>query len=521
MNIKKIYNKISKNYKDFVKKYLFTNIGLLFFTFYAIIFEFNGIEESLFLKIVTPFICFNFLIESIVDINDKKRVYLYLLSFTLSIILGCLIPFENQILVNFYYGINIISILIGLHYITKDEKNIPNYVCKVFYNLFKVELFTLVLLFGLAIVYIIVESLIIEGYEVMFYSKIMYFIIGLYNIPFSIMSLIYTKDEVPDIINTMIRRVLLFILDISYLVMISYLIKILVTNILPENEIFVAVLLLFVFSLPMFIMLENYKGKIEMYNYKYLPYVMFLPIFLQIYSLVIRLTTYGFTSSRYIGIFVIVFEIVSLILLLYKNKKLLKYDFLVMAGIVLILFVLPYVNMYEAPLRFQINRLEAIWSIDTKEDNIPRSDRQKIKDIYEYLNEYDDADKFMPKHLNMEKINRYLMNTRGEFEGITNDYFLFKNDKTKIDISSYNTMESFYYSASRVSLNNILVAQSDVTFNITNDIKGYMRNSSEFESLIFENDDNNKLFVTDLSFYYNEDENILENFEIIGYILYR
>jgi hypothetical protein len=82
-------------------------------------------------------------------------------------------------------------------------------------------------------------------------------------------------------------------------------------------------------------------------------------------------------------------------------------------------------------------------------------------------------------------------------------------------------MESFYYSASRVSLNNILVAQSDVTFNITNDIKGYMRNSSEFESLIFENDDNNKLFVTDLSFYYNEDENILENFEIIGYILYR
>ena len=521
MKVKNIINRISKKYLDYIKKYLFTNIGLVLFTFYAIIFESSDVDESIFLKILIPFICLNFLIESIVDINNKKRVYLYLISFTLAIILGYFIPFDKELFSNFYYGVNIISILIGLHFITKNEKNVTNYVCKVFYNLFKVELFTLILLFGLGIVYIIVESLIIEGYEVMFYSKILYFIIGLYNIPFSIMALIYTKDSIPDIINTLIRRVLLFILDLSYIVMLVYLIKILVTGILPENEIFIAVFLLFIFSLPMFIMLENYKGKIEMYNYKYLPYIMFIPIFLQVYSLILRINTYGFTKMRYVGIFIILFEIISLIFLLFKNKKLLRYDFIIMAVIALILYVLPFVNVYEAPLRLQIGRLESIWTVNTSENKISRSDRQKIKDIYEYLNDYDDVDMYMPEYLSMEKINRYLMNTRGEFEGITNDYFVYNDDEAKIDISDYNTMENFYYSASRLSLDNISVEQNNNKFDITEDIKEYMRNSNEIDNLIFENEELNKLYVTNISFYYNEEENCIENFEIIGYILYR
>jgi len=121
----------------------------------------------------------------------------------------------------------------------------------------------------------------------------------------------------------------------------------------------------------------------------------------------------------------------------------------------------------------------------------------------------------------MEKINRYLMNTRGEFEGITNDYFVYNDDEAKIDISDYNTMENFYYSASRLSLDNISVEQNNNKFDITEDIKEYMRNSNEIDNLIFENEELNKLYVTNISFYYNEEENCIENFEIIGYILYR
>ena len=121
----------------------------------------------------------------------------------------------------------------------------------------------------------------------------------------------------------------------------------------------------------------------------------------------------------------------------------------------------------------------------------------------------------------MEKINKYLMNTRGEFEGITSDYFTFVNDKTKIDISEYNTMESVYYSASRVSLDFILVTSNGITFNITNDIREYMKNAESYENIIMTNEDNNILYVENMSFYFNEEENTLENFEIIGYILYR
>ena len=45
------------------------------------------------------------------------------------------------------------------------------------------------------IIFIIVQALIIEGYSVDFYSKIFYLIALMYNIPFSIISLIYTDEE--------------------------------------------------------------------------------------------------------------------------------------------------------------------------------------------------------------------------------------------------------------------------------------------------------------------------------------
>lgn len=519
--IKKILNKVSKEYKDYFQQYLFTNIGLILFTLYLIIVNDISFENNAIARIAIMFICSNFLVESAFKLGDKKRIYLYLLSFGLAVILGLILPVNDPIAVSLYTGFNLICITTGLFFITRKEKNIPEYLCKVFYNLFKVELFTTILLIGFGIIYLIVEELIIEGYDVYFYEKIFYFIIGIYNIPFSIMALLYTKDDIPEIVNSLINKVLLVLLDISYVVIILYIVKMIVTRVMPENEVFAVVTMLYMFSLPMFIMLSYYKGKIVELNFKILPYVLIAPILLQIYSLVVRIYYYGVTQSRYIGIYVIIFEVVCLFLLLFKNKKYIKYSFLVMSCLMLLLFILPITNYYEAPIRLQVARLQSIWTESTNEVELSRSDRQKIKDIYEYLNDYENPDKYMPRYLDMERVNKYLMNTRGEFEGIKTRYFNFDNKSQKVNISDYTSLEVIEYNGSKINLDDLNVKIGEVSFNISDTITEFMKNEGEAEEIVFDNGAGSTLYVTTMNFYFNDAENSLESFYISGYILSR
>ena len=270
----------------------------------------------------------------------------------------------------------------------------------------------------------------------------------------------------------------------------------------------------------MFIMLSNYKGKIEELNYKYLPYVLIAPIILQIYSIVVRISNYGVTSSRYIGIFIIIFELVALFLYLFKKKKYIKYNFIVMPIFTLILFVLPLVNLYEAPIELQVMRLESIWKEDTYESDITKSDRQKIKDIYEFLNDYDNADKYLPKYLKMEKINKYLMDTKGEFEGIEQRYFSFTAKEGKIDISSYNNLEPVVYQGNSIPIDYIKINIGGVDYNIKENLKEYMKND-EVDNIVIDNGEGAALYISNMSFYFNDSEGNIENYIIEGYLLTR
>ena len=514
---KKIINKISKNYKDYFSKYLITNIGLIIFTLYMLIYNDLYLEGDVAEASLLLFISSCFLIESIFDKDYKKKWYLYLIALALSISIGFMLQNDMQ-LMHLYLGLIYICITLGLFFIFRKVDKISNYLVKVFYNLFKVGLFTLILLGGFGIIHIIVSALIIEGYSVEFYDKIVYVILGLYTIPFSIMSLILVKDDIPELINILIRRVLLILLDVSFVVVIIYILKILITANIPQNELFIAGFLIFGFAYPMFIMLGNYKGKLEEFNCKFCPYLLIVTIGLQLYSIIVRIDNYGFTDIRYVGIFCILFEIIALFLLLFKNKKFIKYDFLVLAIMSLIVFVLPVTNCLEAPVRLQVMRLESIWTVDTEINDLSRSDRQKIKDIYEYLNErYDNPDKYLPNHLTMERINSYLMNTRLEFEDKTN-YYTFEYTKGDLDISEYNKLEVFSYEGRSLSLDKIKITINEEDIYIKDEIR-MLINDEIGKELIIKNSNGDALFVNAINLYYDEDTNLVENFSIKGYIL--
>ena len=521
--IKRLLKKVVKKYTDFFNKYLVTNVGLSLLTLIYIIFgeDNNNVLRSFKICLIC-FIAINLLIESSFKKEDKRRTFLYLLSVLLSLIGSLIFNVENIIVNYLFVGIIISLWLFAFYEITKNKKDISNYLCKVFFNLFKVELFTMILVVGFGIIYIIVEALIIEGYNVQFYDKIIYFIIGFYNIPFTIMSFDNVKDEVPEIINSLIRRVLLILLDISFAVIIIYILKILITKSVPENQVFMVVFMLFAFMYPMIIMLGNYKGKIEEFNTRYLSLIFIAPLLLQTYSLLLRISVYGFTTSRYLGIFIIIFEAIAIFLYNFKNKKYIDINTLVLIGFTIILFVMPYANIHEAPICLQIMRLETIWEENDNEATLDVNDRQKIKDIYEYLRDYDDADKYMPKYLSMEKINKYLMNTKGNYHGEIAKYYSFKTNSSTIDVSNYSKIERYTYYGRSIKIDNMSIMIGENEIPIKEEINKFIDNDDTiYDELIFKIPNGDAFYVDTLSFYYNGIDDEIENVTLEGYILYK
>ncbi len=523
--IRRLFNKLGKKYTEYAKKYLLTNIGLIVLTFYSMIIGLESGYNSVVFKSLMMFVCINFLVETTYKKDNKKRLYLYILSVFLSILISFLCNFNDVRLVLVFFGINLILLFIGLYQIIKNKKDISNYASKVFFNLFKVELFTMILLVGFGIIYAIMLILIIDGYSVEFYSKLVLFIIGVYNIPFTIISIDNVSDDVPDIIHTLINRVLLVLLDTSFIVILIYVIKILVTGSIPQNQVFAIVLLLFMFAYPMIILLGNYDGKIEKFNVKYLPYVFVIPVLLQMHSLFLRIDTYGVTNIRYLGIYIIIVEVVSIILLLIKDKKYFKYLFIFLAVLIYVLFISPFSNLYEAPIMLQVNRLTSIWTENTSENDITKDERQVIKDIYDYLKDEQNADSFMPKYLSLEKINKYLMNTRDKYDGELSQYYSYVNKNESIDVKEFSTFKHIRYGVRSVDINEGILEIEDDTFNIKEDVDDFIRvyydNYSYDKEIMFYSETGKVFVVETMSFYYNGNMDSLDNFELEGYLLYR
>ena len=113
------------------------------------------------------------------------------------------------------------------------------------------------------------------------------------------------------------------------------------------------------------------------------------------------------------------------------------------------------------------------------------------------------------------------MNTRGEFEGIITRYFIFYNNNQKINISEYNSLELIEYNGSKINLNDLTIKLGEVPFNLADKITEFMKNEGEASEIVFDNGAGHVLYVTNMSFYYNDAENSLESFHITGYILSR
>lgn len=487
----KIINSINL-IKKVLNKYPITNISVMIFSIIYIIYIDNEVKTlEPVIYFLSTFSFMSFLLETKYENNFKKHhIYLFILiPFIISILSKYEYITKTDLWVRFIIWYFISLFLLTIHYNYKKSKiKFGNYLISVFSNLIQVIITNVILIVGIIIITIIFDTLLLGGSNLDYLWKLMVLEMGFYFVP----SIIYSFSNIVNpnkFIKMLINKVLFTLLLTSYLIIYTYILKIIITLNIPSNEIFRILSFLFIVSVPIYLMNKGLKSSKLINNvfaYLYIPFIL-----LQIYSLSVRIIDFGITIPRYLGIILIIVEIIYTYIIITKKdeEKILHVIF----TIITITLLIPFINCVDFSLINQSGRLIKYKDIDI----------YKAKGAYDYLNEFERG---------KNKINKYL--TEEEIYKFENFYYDYIDHEIKyldvskqyesIDTSLYNKIyllnSGYFYKEE----DKYILKINDINYDITDTINKYINNINMIDEY-FENNneiilnDDKKLIITYLS----------------------
>ena len=345
----------------------------------------------------------------------------------------------------------------------------------------------------------------------------------------TILAYIPKRDEeivLPKLFNTIIVKitlpVYLFLVTILYI----YLIKIVVTRNMPIGQInwFASYASLF-FVLFAFCV-KPYEDKLSKVFSKFSGYAIIPIVIMQLIAIYERVSAYGLTTPRIVSLILvgisIIFAVVSIL-----NKKLHKVWWAV--GIIILLFTLvPKINIIDLPKASQINLLEKYlvknnMLVDNKivpNENVEKYDRERIVSAYDYLM---DAAGELPVWLTQTD-TRYedILGFPKYYQQSPNYVYCYysSNKENNIDISQYKTMCNIINYGSDDNKIHIVVDGVDYGFDVRNvfDILHNKYGIKNYDVELINLTDSIDLYITSASFNYFIDDDLMDTYNIEGYL---
>ena len=320
-------------------------------------FSFKFFNLDVIIKFVIFLIFGSFMIRKLIDLLELKKLQFiknneYLKNIFVSLII-IIIFIINEVLIlkvyrydSIYYSMFLLFIFIFINmFLIIKQKHIElhQYLLNIFINSSILFLIQLVLISGLALLYLIYISLFRYEGEAFYYLLIFELVLS------SCVSYFICLENINEKINAffvfLIKYIMMATVIISFLFFYIYLFKIIINRDLPRNEVFSTCSIIYFKSMPIILMNKNFENNNIVKNInKYLVYFTFPIIILQIISLFLRISQYGFTLSRYMGIYIIVFELFFSIIYCFKYEKI-KYILIIMSIFVLLLIYAPFINI--------------------------------------------------------------------------------------------------------------------------------------------------------------------------------
>ena len=520
--MKEKIKKLLGSYKSIFKKYRLTFI-LIFIN--TILIFFGGLENDL-TELITALLFTNvlfFTIDTFTKDNRQRLIY-YLASLLFSFLLNHLLYQDNVGMktVLFIFGIYIASFLITIYKISKEEESFSKYILRVFNNDILLATFSFVIQLGLLFICTVVSELLLPNTSVDIYLKAEILFLG-FLVSGELLCLISNKNEVIKPIKPLVCYILLPIVLLVHLIMYVYLIKIVIINEIPSNQLYSFITALFILTAPTLIMLDNYTkdNKYFLSIFKIMPYIFIPLVIIQMYSVGVRIYDYGYTIERYLGVMLIAFEIVTIICLIHKKDNNLHKIMLALITLTIITLCIPKLNIIDVSRHSQLNRLLSVYKKDTDYDSLSYKDKETIKSAYFYLTETLDATKYLPEYIDKNKLNYF------EVDYIKDYYqeIYYSNKLTEIDVTEYKKIIPFKYYKFDYDEG---VSTNELVFEDLNDkslneaMQSFIKRTieiGEVDNYLVKLDDEHFYWISSLTIKYYQNSKKISNINTEGYIL--
>lgn len=468
-------------------------------TTYMLIIESNSqsIKDDIVAKIVILLISFiiggiSYFIEAN-DISNYFSLYYYL---------ACLLIFI----------IGILGFIYTKYVDSKDDLYV--YLKNVLYSIIGESFKYFVIVMGSTFIYVLCSLLVYEFDDLII--RIILLISGLYYAPSVIFSFSEkTESKFLDIVFSKIGSILM---TVSFVIIYAYIFKLIFASTLLEHEIFYILGLLFIFSVPVWIVNKT------LVNNKYItaiPYTFIPFIVLQAVAMFIRIFEYGVTELRYFGIVFIILEI--LFLVVYKFRIDVKKILVIISGIFAISLICPYINAVALSDYSQYCRLEKLYNQNNKDER----DLREISRIYERFDEKFSngpnhdyiVKKFSKEELKeiVEIYNKYSYYFDYGFEDSDKEdeirYFEYTTKLELVDISEYNKIEKI-----RSSSENEIIYFGNYKFNLSNLVDEILNGKTESKNIYIVDED--KAIIAETVYVnYNLTKKKVDFLKVDGYLL--
>lgn len=527
--VKDFFNRLTSNYKTYVKQYMATNIVIIIATLVFTFANFNAWSKFLTsFAIIAVIAAINFFVVESYFKEKKSKMYSCVAGFVIAVVLERFAHYNvfgasaSRILTGYY----IVAFLIGLFKVIKNSGlELSKYCTRVFKNLFGTGVIYGILVVGFALIMVISISLLTPGknYELVLRAQIA--IAGFFLIPATLLSITNTEGENSKFIETVISFVLLPLTAIATIIIYIYMIKILVLRQIPQNSIYRIVAGLFVVAFPVWVMTYEFKEKnrfVEVFS-KIMP-IAFIPLIgLQIYSIGARIGENGITPVRYMGVMFIIFEIVAIVLSIVNKRKYLTNAVLVAAVLMAISTILPVVNLEQISNYNQASRLRKAWREGESFTSLSKEEKATASSAYRYLSRQENCEKYLPKYLDKEELTKKLIEHYSPYgdEGETYDEkrttykrvnYQYPDDGV-ITVEGYNRIKKFKVYEYDINGENLESVSLYDTFNIN--LKDYViglieANKNGDESAkeyivshrVHRVDDSRDIYITDVNLSY-------------------
>lgn len=530
--VKDFFNRLTSNYKTYVKQYMATNIVIIIATLVFTFANFNAWSKFLTsFAIIAVIAAINFFVAESYFKKKSARIYSYIIGFAIAGIFERFVNYNafGTSIYRILIGYSIVAFLIGLFKVIKNSGlELSKYCTRSFKNLFGTGVIYGILVVGFILIMTIAISLLTPGkdYEPVMRAQIAIF--GLFLVPATLLSITNTEGESSKFIEAVISFVLLPLTALATIIIYIYMLKILALRQIPQNSIYKIIAVLFVVAFPVWVMTYEYKQKnkfVEVFS-KIMP-IAFIPLIgLQVYSIGARIGENGITPVRYMGVMFIIFEIIAIVLSIVNKRKYLTNALLVAAVLMAISTILPVVNMEEISNYNQASRLKNAWREGESFTSLSSEEKATASSAYRYLLRQENSEKYLPKYLDKEELTEKLIEHYSPYGDEDETYdekrttykrvnYQYPDDEV-ITVEGYNCIKKFQVYEYDINEENLESVSLYDTFNIN--LKDYVlglieANKNGDESAkeyivshrVHRVDDSRDIYITDVNLSYEVD----------------